>query len=221
MMSNLFSIFDPSNSSFFKLNWLVMFLYFFMLPCQYWFMPNRYNFLFFLLLINLKKEIKSIINKNQFINIYLMMSIFLYISYNNFMGLFPYNFTSTSHICITIPLAMSLWLCFNLYNIIMKFNKLMSHMIPKNTPIMLSFFICIIETISMFSRPISLSIRLAANMIAGHLLLNLLSSMIYNIFMWTSIMTPLMMLLFLEMMVSIIQSYVFILLVVMYMNETK
>merc|ERR1711917_25772 len=99
-------------------------------------------------------------------------------------------------------------------SIIFQYNNLFAHLVPKGTPGFLIPVIVIIETVSNIIRPLTLSIRLAANIVAGHLLLTLLGSQISNISFTTFFL-----LLLLEVAVACIQSYVFIILNSLYLNE--
>merc|ERR1711972_55168 len=101
------------------------------------------------------------------------------------------------------------------------FNNFFAHLVPKGTPGFLIPVIVIIETVSNIIRPLTLSIRLAANIVAGHLLLTLLGSQISNVSFTTFLLLffSLYLLLLLEVAVACIQSYVFIILNSLYLNE--
>nr|UYB78435.1 ATP synthase F0 subunit 6 [Alectorobius microlophi] len=220
MMTNLFSIFDPSSSNNLSLNWLSTIMIIFLIPYSFWIIPSRIYFFWFLLTNYLIQELNSLFSKKKKKFIILYMILFWFILSNNFMGLFPYIFTSTSHINLTTILAIPSWLALMLYGWINYTNHMFSHLVPNGTPMTLSIFMVLIETISNLIRPITLAVRLSANMISGHLLLCLLSNimeMLPNLFFF---ITPFMIiLLILEMAVAIIQSYVFITLSSLYLNE--
>merc|ERR1711868_255775 len=130
----------------------------------------------------LKKELDAVFG--DFIipgTIFIFVSIFFFIIFSNFIGLVPYIFTSTSHLSITLVLALPIWLGTILFSIIFQYNNLLAHLVPLGTPSFLIPTIVIIETVRNVIRPITLSIRLAANMVAGHLLLTLLGSQGPNI----------------------------------------
>jgi len=133
----------------------------------------------------------------------------------------PYIFTRTSHLSITIVLALPIWLGTILYSIIFQYNSLLAHLVPLGTPRFLMPIIVIIETVRNIIRPITLSIRLAANMVAGHLLLTLLGSQgpIISIIILLILLIRLILLLILEVAVACIQSYVFTILRSLYLNE--
>nr|AXZ71085.1 ATP synthase F0 subunit 6 [Platypeza sp. XL-2018] len=225
MMTNLFSVFDPSSSIFnLSLNWLSTFLGLLMLPSMYWFMPSRYHIIWNNVLLTLHKEFKVLLgpgghNGSTFI----FISLFSLIVFNNFMGLFPYIFTSTSHMTLTLTLALPLWLSFMLYGWLNQTQHMFAHLVPQGTPAVLMPFMVCIETISNIIRPGTLAVRLTANMIAGHLLMTLLgntgpslSYIVVSLLVFSQIL-----LLVLESAVAIIQSYVFAVLSTLYSSEVN
>lgn len=133
----------------------------------------------------------------------------------------PYVFTASSHLAITLALAFPLWLTFILYGWVNHTTHMLAHLVPLGTPPVLMPFMVLIETVSNVIRPGTLAVRLAANMIAGHLLLVLLgnqgpslSSSLLRVLLITQIL-----LLTLESAVAIIQSYVFAVLATLYSRE--
>nr|YP_009440939.1 ATP synthase F0 subunit 6 [Sinodendron yunnanense]AKN01376.1 ATP synthase F0 subunit 6 [Sinodendron yunnanense] len=224
MMTNLFSSFDPSTILSIPFNWLSTFLGILIIPSMYWLIPSRFNILWTKVLIILHKEFLTLLS-NKMIkgNTLILVSLFSIILFNNFLGLFPYIFTSTSHLILTLTLALPLWLSFMLYGWINHTIHLLAHLVPQGTPpILMPFMVCI-ETISNIIRPGTLAVRLAANMIAGHLLMTLLgntgpsmSLMMLNILIIVQIL-----LLLLESAVAIIQSYVFAVLSTLYSSEVN
>merc|ERR1712131_475272 len=104
-------------------------------------------------------------------------------------------------------------------SIIFQYNNLFAHFVPKGTPGFLIPVIVIIETVSNIIRPLTLSIRLAANIVAGHLLLTLLGYLIFHLLPFYYYFFSLYLLLLLEVAVACIQSYVFIILNSLYLNE--
>jgi F-type H+-transporting ATPase subunit a len=137
------------------------------------------------------------------------------------MGLVPYIFTRTSHLSITLVLALPLWLGRMVWSIVFQYNSLLAHLVPTGTPTLLIPVMVVIETVRSVIRPITLSIRLAANMVAGHLLLTLLGSQGPNLAGLTLslLFVGLILLLLLEVAVACIQSYVFTILSSLYLNE--
>nr|AMH85374.1 ATP synthase F0 subunit 6 [Winthemia rufopicta] len=225
MMTNLFSTFDPSSSIFnISLNWLSTFLGILLIPSMYWLMPSRYHIFWNNIMLTLHKEFKTLLGPTSMNgSTFIFISLFSMILFNNFMGLFPYIFTSTSHLTLTLTLALPLWLCFMLFGWINNTQHMFAHLVPQGTPMILMPFMVCIETISNIIRPGTLAVRLTANMIAGHLLLTLLgntgpnmSTMLLLLLIITQIA-----LLILETAVAMIQSYVFAVLSTLYSSEVN
>nr|BAL70366.1 ATP synthase F0 subunit 6 [Aposthonia japonica] len=222
MMMNLFSSFDPQSSMFMSLNWTISPICMLLIPNKFWLNSNHTMKTFTLLQLTLKKEMKPIITNN--INkgiIIIPMSLILMISIQNMSGLFPYLFTTPSHMSMTFNLALPIWLTLMMYGWIKKTNFMFAHLVPHSSPSLLIPFMVIIETTSNLIRPITLSVRLAANLTAGHLILTLIENASS-----TNTMTPLIALLFTQIMlflletaVAIIQAYVFSILVILYISE--
>merc|ERR1712241_788433 len=153
----------------------------------------------------------------------IFIRIFFFILINNFIGLFPYVFTRSRHISFTLTLALPLWLGSILISIVYQYNNLLAHLVPVGTPRFLIPVIVVIETVSNIIRPLTLSIRLAANIVAGHLLLTLLGSQgpSLSINIIIILIVGLVLLLCLELAVACIQAYVFTILRSLYLNELR
>nr|WRY71293.1 ATP synthase subunit 6 [Dermacentor reticulatus]WRY71306.1 ATP synthase subunit 6 [Dermacentor reticulatus] len=221
MMNNLFLIFDPSTSNYFSMNWLVLILWIFMWPYSYWMSSSLFSISWKNLLKNFFQEIENNLKPFKLKNCIIITMLFLFILMSNMIGLIPYIFTSSSHLVFTMFFAFPIWISLIVFLILNKINMMMAHLVPLGSPILLSFFMVLIETVSNLIRPITLSVRLMANMISGHLLIHLLSSisMFGEMFLVMSI--PLMMvLLMLETAVAFIQSFVFAILISLYINES-
>nr|QNE86001.1 ATP synthase F0 subunit 6 [Platambus maculatus] len=225
MMTNLFSTFDPStNIMNLSLNWVSTLMGIFMIPLSFWFIPSRFNIIWINITLTLHKEFKTLMGSfYQKGSTFIFISLFSMILFNNFMGLFPYIYTSTSHMSLTFSLALPLWLSFMLFGWMNNSQHMFAHLVPQGTPSILMPFMVLIETISNLIRPGTLAVRLAANMIAGHLLLTLLGNTgpMMNNFMINLLIITQILLLMLEFAVSIIQSYVFAILSTLYSSEVN
>jgi len=225
MITNLFSVFDPSSRIFnLSLNWIRTFLGLLLIPTTYWFIPSRHHIFWNNILLTLHKEFKTLLGPSGHNgSTFIFVSLFSLILFNNFLGLFPYIFTRTSHLTLTLTLAIPLWLCFILYGWINHTQHIFAHLVPQGTPAVLIPFIVCIETIRNIIRPGTLAVRLAANIIAGHLLLTLLGntgpSLSYAIV--SLLLIGQIALLVLESAVAIIQSYVFAILRTLYSREVN
>lgn len=221
MIINLFNIFDPSTSINYSLNWIRIILIIILFPFQYWLIPSRYIIFWNLIIKFIYKEFKILISYS-YSNIIILIALFLIILFNNFIGLFPYIFTASRHIRFCLSLSLTIWLSIIIYRLINFFNDLISHLTPHGTPFILIPFIVIIESISLLIRPLTLAIRLTANIIAGHLLLCLLGStgnLINRSLIIIIIISTQLLLYILEISVSIIQAYVFSILTTLYRRE--
>nr|AXS65408.1 ATP synthase F0 subunit 6 [Cucujoidea sp. 18 KM-2017] len=222
MMANLFSSFDPSTNFNLSLNWSSTFLGLLFIPPMFWLIPSRLNILWINIIMTLHKEFKILIkNFNIKGSTLIFISLFSLILFNNLLGLLPYIFTSTSHLILTLSLALPLWLSFMIYGWINNTTHMLAHLVPQGTPAVLMPFMVCIETISNIIRPGTLAVRLSANMIAGHLLMTLLGNTGPSMSLWmiNILIIVQMLLLILESAVAIIQSYVFSVLSTLYSSE--
>nr|WHN78823.1 ATP synthase F0 subunit 6 [Bassarona durga] len=223
MMNNLFSIFDPSTNLFnLSINWISTFIGLMLIPYSFWLIPNRHFIIWNFISNKLHNEFKMLLGSNSFNgSTFIFISLFFFILFNNFLGLFPYIFTSTSHLNMSLSLSLTLWLSFMIYGWINNTQHMFIHMIPQGTPIILMPFMVLIETISNIIRPGTLAVRLTANMIAGHLLLTLLSNTGINMpnYLLIILIIIQILLLILESAVAVIQSYVITILSTLYSSE--
>nr|YP_007026886.1 ATP synthase F0 subunit 6 [Metacrangonyx panousei]CCI69463.1 ATP synthase F0 subunit 6 [Metacrangonyx panousei] len=219
MTMNLFSIFDPS--TFYVMNnWFSIFIWLMIIPCSYWLMGNRLEWIYSILIKYIYMEFKPLLLKSKFI-LLVVLSVFLFILFNNTMGLFPYVFCASSHMSFTLSLGLVSWVSLMLYGWINNYRNLLIHLIPQGTSSMLMPFMVLVETISNIIRPLTLSVRLCANMIAGHLLISLLSSSLMNtnFIMFSPLILGEFALMILEIAVAFIQAYVFSMLFTLYTAE--
>lgn len=220
MINNLFSIFDPSTSSWFRWNWLTIILFIIIYPSFYWISSSLFIISWKILL---RKFFQEIINNLKIFkkkNILFFTSIFICILFSNLLGLLPYVFTASSHLIFTIYFAFPFWLSLIIFSLMNKFNKFITHLVPLGSPIFLSSFMVLIESVRNLIRPITLSVRLIANIIRGHLLIHLLSSLaLLNNFIFIITIPIIIILIVLETAVAIIQSFVFVTLISLYINE--
>nr|QWB85642.1 ATP synthase F0 subunit 6 [Tragosoma depsarium] len=224
MMTNLFSSFDPTTNLKLSSNWLSTLLGSTAIPSLFWLIPSRYSTIWINIMITLHKEFKILLSSEKSSgSTLLFLSLFTFILFNNFMGLFPYIFTSTSHLTLTLALALPLWISFMIYGWINNTIHMFAHLVPQGTPPALMPFMVCIETISNIIRPGTLAVRLSANMIAGHLLLTLLGNTgpKLSLILINFLITIQILLLILESAVAIIQSYVFAVLSTLYSSEVN
>nr|QNS22928.1 ATP synthase F0 subunit 6 [Semibalanus balanoides] len=220
MMTNLFSSFDPMSATLnIQLNWMAMFLFVVVFFPMYWISTSKASILYTELTSYITKEFMPLFKSYK--NIIFFNVLFMFILINNIFGLMPYTFTSTAHIAMTLAMALTVWLIFMLYGWINNTNHMFAHLVPLGTPIILMPFMVLIESISNIIRPITLSVRLAANLTAGHLLLILLGESMVNSSMLIiiAVTAAQFALMTLEAAVAVIQAYVFATLSTLYASE--
>jgi F-type H+-transporting ATPase subunit a len=157
----------------------------------------------------------------------LVFSLFMFIFISNIVGIIPYTFTVSSHIIVTFSLALLVFLTVILYGIYKNGLKFFKLFVPSGIPIVILPLVVLIEIISFFSRPISHSVRLFANMLAGHVTLKVFASFITMLGALGAIgkvgaVLPLglvVALTALELMVAFLQAYVFTILTCIYLND--
>lgn len=224
ILINLFETFDPSIYFIYKFqfNWIFISITIIIFPINYWLIPSRFNILFNKFISNLFNEFSISIKKKIINNLFIFLRLIFFIIFINFFRLFPYIFSSTRHLLFNLSLSLSLWLRFFIYLIYNFPINFLKHLVPLNSPKPLIHFIVIIELIRLIIRPWTLSIRLSSNLISGHLILILLRNFIIN---WIRIIPISIIiqniLLILEISISIIQAYVFSILLSLYFNESN
>nr|YP_010891579.1 ATP synthase F0 subunit 6 [Hydrophylax leptoglossa]WJL98135.1 ATP synthase F0 subunit 6 [Hydrophylax leptoglossa] len=155
---------------------------------------------------------------------FMLSSLMVFLLSMNLLGLLPYTFTPTTQLSMNLALAVPLWLATVLVGFRNQFSHSLAHFLPEGTPTPLIPILILIETISLFIRPLALGVRLTANLTAGHLLIHLISAAVLAIFPLsaaTSLVTFLILILLtiLEIAVAMIQAYVFVLLLSLYLQE--
>nr|AUX80755.1 ATP synthase F0 subunit 6 [Clarias batrachus] len=154
----------------------------------------------------------------------ILTSLMIFILTLNILGLLPYTFTPTTQLSLNMGLAVPLWLATVIIGLRNQPTAALGHLLPEGTPTPLIPVLIIIETISLFIRPLALGVRLTANLTAGHLLIQLISTATITLLpMMTTVATLtailLVLLTLLEVAVAIIQAYVFVLLLSLYLQE--
>lgn len=220
MLINLFSIFDPSSYFIISLNWIVIFLIFIIFPVKYFYLNSIGQIRFKGLLSRVNSIFKDISDSNYLGMTFVVVVTFIYLVVRNLLSLFPFIFTFTAHPLVTLGLGITFWISFFIIGWTKNFKNSAAHLVPQGSPLYLAPLIVMIEIISHLMRPFTLAIRLAANMIAGHLIISLLSRIrILRIFGFLNSFIFQRILLLLEFGVSVIQGFVFRILLLLYRLE--
>ena len=150
-----------------------------------------------------------------------VFSLFIFILFCNMVGMLPYSFTVTSHIIVTLTFAIFIFIGVTILGFIIHGFKYLKIFVPSGVPMVLLPIISIIEIISYLSRPISLSVRLFANMMAGHTMLKVFGGFVISLGIiggWLPL-TFSVALTGLEILVAFLQAYVFAILTCIYLND--
>jgi len=195
---------------------------------SFYVIPNRWQ----LALLYLYKFISYLISTNiggskgqKYLPFF--FSLFCYVFFLNVIGLVPFSFTFTSHIIITISLSFSFFIGINIFGFKIHGLKMFGLFFPSGTDIFTALLLVPIEIVSYVFRPISLSIRLFANMMAGHVLLKILAGFVWTFmhvvgFSFIFHFLPILIILplfIIELAVAIIQAFVFTLLTIVYLGD--
>ncbi|MDT8265194.1 F0F1 ATP synthase subunit A, partial [Roseomonas sp. DSM 102946] len=152
---------------------------------------------------------------------------FMFILFGNMLGLFPYAFTYTSHIAVTFGLAVLVFLTTTIIALVLHGRKFFGYFFPEGAPLWLAPIIIPVEIVSYLSRPISLSIRLFANMVAGHVMLKVFATFVVLIGSFGALgflgallpMAVNVALIGFEVLVAFLQAYVFAILTSIYLHD--
>jgi len=150
-----------------------------------------------------------------------IFTLFMFVLFANMVGMLPYSFTVTSHIIVTFVLAAIVFVGVTILGFVKHGFKYLQLFVPKGVPVILLPLIVIIEIISYLSRPVSLSVRLFANMMAGHTMLKVFGGFVISLGLlggWLPLGFSVA-LTGLEILVAFLQAYVFAILTCIYLND--
>nr|AYD74995.1 ATP6 [Dicrurus adsimilis] len=170
------------------------------------------------------KQLMMPLNKKGHKWALILTSLMVFLLLINLLGLLPYTFTPTTQLSMNLALAFPLWLATLLTGLRNQPSASLGHLLPEGTPTPLIPALIMIETISLLIRPLALGVRLTANLTAGHLLIQLISTATVTLastMPMVSLITLLVLFLLtiLEVAVAMIQAYVFVLLLSLYLQE--
>nr|ABD95496.1 ATP synthase F0 subunit 6 [Taeniopygia guttata] len=170
------------------------------------------------------KQLMTPLNKKGHKWALILTSLMIFLLLINLLGLLPYTFTPTTQLSMNLALAFPLWLATLLTGLRNQPSISLAHLLPEGTPTLLIPALILIETTSLLIRPLALGVRLTANLTAGHLLIQLISTAtvaLATTMPAVSLLTLLVLFLLtiLEVAVAMIQAYVFVLLLSLYLQE--
>nr|YP_010943487.1 ATP synthase F0 subunit 6 [Tonna galea]WLS55620.1 ATP synthase F0 subunit 6 [Tonna galea]WNO19559.1 ATP synthase F0 subunit 6 [Tonna galea] len=228
MLVDIFSSFDDNNQVFmslYMLMWIFSLVSILIFSSSYWVMSPRWASV----IMTFKDTVSSQIfrsfglNMGGFINV--IAGLFLFLIFMNLSGLIPYVFSPTSHLAVSLSLGLPLWLSLIVSAVFFNPTSVIAGLLPMGAPAPLNPFLVLIETVSIMVRPITLSVRLTANMSAGHIVLTLIGNYLTTSFFMSSVFSMIMLLsiqvfyTIFEFGISLIQAYIFCLLITLYSDE--
>nr|YP_009728706.1 ATP synthase F0 subunit 6 [Fusinus longicaudus]QHR85490.1 ATP synthase F0 subunit 6 [Fusinus longicaudus] len=228
MLVDIFSSFDDNNQVFmsmYMMMWLFSLITIVLFSSSYWIMSPRW-----LSITSTFKDTASSqvfrsfgVKMGGFINV--ITGLFIFLILMNLSGLVPYVFSPTSHLAVSLSLGMPLWLSLIISAVFFNPSSVIAGLLPMGAPAPLNPFLVIIETVSIMVRPITLSVRLTANMSAGHIVLTLIGNYLTASIFLSSVFSMLLLLCIqifytvFEFGISLIQAYIFCLLITLYSDE--
>ena len=149
-----------------------------------------------------------------------VFTLFMFVLFCNMLGMIPYAFTVTSHIAVTFAMAIIIFLGVTVIGFITHGIGFLRFFVPSGIPVVLTPLLVVIEVISYLTRPVSLSVRLFANMLAGHTMLKVFAGFVVLMGIWGVVPLVFMVALTgLEVLVAFLQAYVFAILTCIYLND--
>lgn len=150
----------------------------------------------------------------------IVFTLFIFVLFSNMLGLIPYSFTVTSHLAVTATLALGVFITVTTIGFMKHGLHFFSFFVPKDCPAPLLVLLVPIEIISYFVRPVSHSIRLGANMLAGHAVLKVFAGFVAPMFIGGALPLAMMVAVYgLEVLVAVVQAYIFTILTCIYLND--
>ena len=228
MLVDIFSSFDDNNQVFISLYilmWIFSLVTITLFSSSYWVILPRWG-----RVLRVFKDTGSSqafrsfgVNIGGFINI--VSGLFLFLIVINLSGLIPYVFSPTRHLAVSLSLGLPLWLSLIVSAVVYNPSSVIAGLLPMGAPAPLNPFLVIIETVSIMVRPITLSVRLTANIRAGHIVLTLIgnyltaSFFISSIFSIAFLVSIQILYTIFEFGIRLIQAYIFCLLITLYSDE--
>lgn len=194
---------------------------------SFYYKPNSWQKLFEVTFNVIYQLVSDVITKDSETYLPVLVLLFNYILFSNLLGLIPYSFTATSHVITTFYLSFSVFLGINFITVEKYGFRSFALFLPANTQFLLAIILVPIEFVAYLSKPVSLGVRLFINLMAGHILIKIIVGFSWNLLLvenWVSILflIPLLTLVILfglELGVALIQTYVFMILVCIYLDD--
>nr|YP_009255704.1 ATP synthase F0 subunit 6 [Tylomelania sarasinorum]AND97138.1 ATP synthase F0 subunit 6 [Tylomelania sarasinorum] len=228
MLVDIFSSFDDHNQVFMSLYvlvWIFSVFVILLFSSSFWVNSPRWAEIMYIFKDTVSSQIFRSFGLNLGGFMALISGLFLLLIFLNLVGLIPYVFSGTSHLAVSFSLGFPLWLSLIISGVIYLPGSVVAALLPMGAPAPLNPFLVLIETVSILARPITLSVRLMANMSAGHIVLSLIGNyMVASLFVFPNISAFVLLSIqvlytIFEFGIGIIQAYIFCLLITLYSDE--
>ena len=228
MLVDIFSSFDDNNQVFISLYflmWTFSLVVVLIFSSRYWVTSPRWV----IIIHTFKDTISSQVfrsfglNLGGFMNV--ITGLFLFLIFLNLSGLIPYVFSPTRHLAVSLSLGLPLWISLLVSGVFFRPSSVVAGLLPIGAPAPLNPFLVLIETVSIIVRPITLSVRLMANISAGHIVLTLVGNYITTRVLTAGIFSSILLISIqvlysvFEFGIGVIQAYIFCLLITLYSDE--
>ena len=228
MLVDIFSSFDDQNQVFLSLYgliWIFSLTVMLIFRRSYWVKAPRWNEIILVFKETVASQVRRSYGSNLGSFIGLISGLFLFIIFINLVGLVPYVFRATSHLAISFSLGFPLWLSLIISGVVSAPSSVVAALLPIGAPAPLNPFLVLIETVRIIARPITLSVRLIANIRAGHIVLTLIGNYLTtSLFFLPSVRVLILLRIqvfytIFEFGIGVIQAYIFCLLITLYSDE--
>nr|YP_010547143.1 ATP synthase F0 subunit 6 [Maoricolpus roseus]UYK51657.1 ATP synthase F0 subunit 6 [Maoricolpus roseus] len=228
MLVDIFSSFDDHNQVFMSLYgliWAFSLAIMLLFSSSFWVSSPRWNEILYVFKDTISSQVMRSFGTKLGGFMGLVSGLFLFLIFMNLIGLVPYVFSGTSHLAVSFSLGFPLWLSLIISGWVFLPSSAVASLLPMGAPAPLNPFLVLIETVSIMARPITLSVRLMANMSAGHIVLTLIGNYLTaSLFFFPS--SSLFILLGIQVFytifefgIGVIQAYIFCLLITLYSDE--
>nr|ART64891.1 ATP synthase subunit 6 [Cerithidea sinensis] len=228
MLVDIFSSFDDHNQVFlsmYGLVWAFSLFIVLLFSSSFWVSNPSWMEVIYLFKETITSQVFRSFGVNLGSFMGLISGLFLLLIFMNLAGLVPYVFSATSHLAVSFSLGFPLWLSLIISGAVYMPSSTIAALLPMGAPAPLNPFLVLIETVSIMARPITLSVRLMANMSAGHIVLTLIGNYLtasmfsFPSFTMLSLVSIQIFYTIFEFGISVIQAYIFCLLITLYSDE--
>lgn len=228
MLVDIFSSFDDLNFTFLSLSfivWIGCWIIFMMVLRSFWLRLDKINIILIMFLDFFYSQ--SLSTRARYLTGYmsLLIGLFVTLIILNILGLVPYIFSTTAHLAITLRIALPLWFVIILSRIFYNLKNWSSHYVRPQSAVGLGWSLAFLELISVTIRPLTLSVRIMANLTAGHIIMGLIGCLLSSSIIGVGVVTWRLVALFqiiytmFEILIIVVQAYVIVILLALYRDE--